>query len=147
MVLSGIAMVIFDSRVVHNCLKAVKNKFRRNREQQPELGHNLSQVAPQDIQRVDNPKIETSATGVSQRQPLDAAEDSEVDTSQTIPVVRSENLIVPYSIKVGLLVFALFVVSFIVIMVLRGTLTDAPALFRFFANIYLAGRSPLSHNY
>jgi len=35
--------------------------------------------------------------------------------------------------------FALFVLSFIVIMVLRGVLTNAPILFRFFTTIYLVG--------
>jgi hypothetical protein len=139
MVLSGIAMVVFDSRVIHNALKKIRNKFRRNQEQQLELGPDSSQVISQDIQRVDNPEVETSASGVNQRQATDDAGGSEADSNQTVPRVRAENVIVPYSIKVGLLIFAVFLVIFVVIMVLRGVLTDAPLLFRFFANIYLAG--------
>jgi hypothetical protein len=142
MVLSGIAMVVFDSRVIHNGLKKIRNKFRRNQEQQLELGPDSSQVISQGIQRVDNPEVETSASGVNQRQATDDAGGSEADSNQTVPRVRAENVIVPYSIKVGLLIFAVFLVIFVVIMVLRGVLTDAPLLFRFFANIYLAGMPP-----
>lgn len=90
---------------------------------------------------MDNPENETSASGVSQQGSIDS-EENEANTDRRTLQQRSENVMVPYSAKVGLLIFALFVLSFIVIMVLRGVLTNAPTLFRFFTNIYLAGMFP-----
>ena len=144
MVLSGITMVIYDSRIVHSGLKKIRNKFQRNQEHQIELGTDGTPRISQDIQRVDNPETETSASGVSRRQTNDESGEVEADLDQETAQTTHENVMVPYSIAVGLLIFAFFVVSFIVIMVVRGVLTEAPPLFRFFANIYLAGKTPCS---
>lgn len=145
MVLSGVAMVIYDSRIIHNGLKKIRNKFRRHQEQQIELGTDVFPGQTQGIQRVDNPESETSASGVSRRPTDDGDNGSEANPTQETPQIRPETVMVPYSIAVGLLIFAFFVLSFIIVMVLRGVLNDAPLLFRFFANIYLAGKSPFSY--
>ena len=59
------------------------------------------------------------------------SEDTEISTQNEV--------MIPYSVQTGLLVFCVFVISFVVIMVIRGVVVDVPRLFKFFANIYLAG--------
>lgn len=46
---------------------------------------------------------------------------------------------IPYKVSTGLLILGLFVISFIVIMTIRGIVHDVPSLFTFFSNIYLTG--------
>jgi len=50
-----------------------------------------------------------------------------------------EDVIIPYTTSTALLLLGLFAISFIVIMTIRGVLSDLPNLFKFFSNIYLAG--------
>lgn len=51
----------------------------------------------------------------------------------------SQEIRLAYSIRTGLCIFAFFLATFITVMVVRGVIPDLPPLFRFFANIYLAG--------
>lgn len=60
------------------------------------------------------------------------------------PIEQQERIIPPqrrlnFSWKVGISITVSFLLSFVVIMVLRGTLHAPPLLFRFFTNMYLAG--------
>jgi hypothetical protein len=128
----------------------IRRKLRRNHpEQQIELGENPeAETSPSadtqlDAVRVDIQANTNSASGVIQR-PLSSSGSAGDPQSEATPaaVVRSQENASLYSVKVGLLLFGFFIVSFIVIMVLRGVLNDAPILFRFFANIYLAGKAP-----
>jgi chromate transport protein ChrA len=57
------------------------------------------------------------------------------DEPRVIPTERRLNM----SWKVGLAVIASFLVSFTVVMILRGVLPYKPLLYRLFANMYLAG--------
>lgn len=150
MVLSGLAMVIFDSRIVHKAFSKIQKMFRRNRQEpQIELGEN-SQTEPAQTATaspnavlVDNEGNKNIASGVSERPTSRTGPESESSDNPT-PLLRSQENVSLYSVKVGLLLLGLFIISFIIIMVLRGVLSDAPVLFRFFANIYLAGiYSPL----
>jgi hypothetical protein len=148
MVLSGLVMVIFDSRIVHRvCAKIWKRLRRNHQEQQIELGENpQAETSPSadiqpDVVRVDNQGNTNSASGVIQRPVSRSSSAGDPRSDDTTPVVRSQENVALYSVKVGLLLFGFFIVSFIVIMVLRGVLIDAPILFRFFANIYLAGKA------
>jgi len=52
--------------------------------------------------------------------------------------VRAEDVMIPYSISMGLIIFAIFIISFIVVIVIHGVVHNTPILFKFFANIYLA---------
>jgi hypothetical protein len=150
MVLSGLAMVIFDSRIVHRALSKIQKKFRRNHpEQQIELGENSRTEPTQtadtspNVVRVDNGDNTNTASGVSERPTSRSGSEGDSSDNPT-PALRSQENVSLYSVKVGLLLFGLFIISFIIIMVLRGVLSDAPVLFRFFANIYLAGIFPFS---
>jgi uncharacterized membrane protein len=73
-------------------------------------------------------------------------QDNDQDAVSTISVERvqerPQEIIIPYSIRTGLFCFVFFLVSFIVIMVIRGVLDSLAVAFKFFANILLAGSSP-----
>jgi len=146
MVCSGTALVIFDSRIIHRWITSIKNRFRRSRtEENVELGTNTqSQAEPQfntktpeptPIQIDENSEHLTSLRNRQQGQ-------QEIVREPSSPRVSAENVMIPYSIWTGLGIFAAFVVSFVVVMVVRGVVHDAPIPFEFFANMYLAGFFP-----
>lgn len=147
MVLSGIAMAIFDSRIIHRWLRKIKNMVRKSqRQENVELGEDVNppevhsrpdetQAEPQPI-KVDS-KSETSVP-IGNRRPQGHQENV---TEPSTPRVRAEDVMIPYSILTGLIIFATFIISFIVVMVVRGVVQNAPVLFQFFANMYLAGIS------
>jgi hypothetical protein len=61
---------------------------------------------------------------------------------ETESVIRTrEEVAIPFSVRTGFIALALFLVSFIVILVVRGVVDNVPMLFNFFANIYLAGKN------
>ena len=158
MVISGIAMVIYDSRIVHRALKRIKNLLRRRHpETQVELGDIASPAEgplrqeqpsedsqiPESVQIDQNPKA-SPASGVNS--PPSAHVDQtkvvlDVPPRTTGAAVNAEDVKLPYSIRVGLLLLCFFLVSFVVVMVVRGVVHGLPSDFRFFANIYLAGTS------
>ena len=158
MVLSGIAMVVFDSRIIQRwyrrILTRIRTRFHRHQpEPQTELGviSNTESVQPSSAEetpvtetiRIDSgaTKISGPGSGPSRRQ-VAQQEEPAANTSEPISVaqaVRSDEVKVPYSILIGLTVFAFFLISFVVIMVVRGVVKNSPVLFQFFANMYLAG--------
>ena len=152
MVGSGIALVIYDSRVIQNVFRRTRSRFQRNhREENVELGTNVSSqehempgetspAEPKPI-RIDASDNEISSSGVAsdrQRYDIHTVDETPRPTAPTARV-RSEDLKAPYSILIGVSIFALFVVSFIVIMVIRGVVPNLPKPYQFFANMYLAG--------
>jgi len=156
MVLSGIAMLIYDSRIVQRYFTKIKNRFHRNRhEPQIELGtidSTPEETTPQDSEpgtvqapesmRVDPASDANPATGVNSPQASriePAKVESETSSRSPTQPVRADEVALPYSISVGLCLFCFFLISFIVIMVVRGVVDNLPSDFRFFANIYLAG--------
>ena len=88
---------------------------------------------PQPTKLVSN--LQSSASSVSPR-----PQDRQLDIPETSTSrVRAEDVMIPYSILTGLIIFGIFVISFVIVMVVRGVVHDAPILFKFFANMYLAG--------
>lgn len=145
MVISGIAMVIFDSRIIHNWIRKIRNRFQRNQqENNVELEENIdtNEVALNTRPEskpipVDPNNNETSLSRRNQQSP--DQQDNHVESS--VPRVRSDEVKMPYSILTGVVIFVIFIVSFIVIMVIRGVVPNSPIAYRFFANMYLAGIS------
>jgi hypothetical protein len=152
MVSGGIALVTFESRVIQRSIRKIKNLFRRTTPaHNVELGENTSEgdASPETVA----PSVQGNTI------PVDSADEitsslrnrqahSEENTNtesdfpqDPAPRVRAEDVMIPYSIRTGMILFALFVASFIVIMVIRGAVSDAPLLFQFYANMYLAGLS------
>jgi len=160
MVVSGIAMVIYDSRVVQRNFTRIRNRFRRtSQEPQIELGAfgsppegpSSQESGPESLQvpetvRVDPDAEANPATGVHPPHTSPAKQakaDPEAHLRGTAQAVRAEEAKLPYSLWVGLFLLCFFLVSFIAIMVVRGVVDSLPLDFRFFANIYLAGTSYL----
>jgi hypothetical protein len=151
MVSAGIALVVFDSRVIQRSIRKVKNLFRgMTPAQNVELGENTTEedTSPQtgapSAQENTIPVDSTHDIASSLRNRQARSEENvNLESSPQNPAarVRAEDVIIPYSIRTGLVLFALFVISFIVTMVVRGTVSDAPLLFQFYANMYLAGSS------
>jgi hypothetical protein len=148
MVISGIAMIIFDSRIIHNWIRKIKAQFQRNQQEENiELGENTipNEAVPSTGEGQSESKpipldTNNNETPVSRRnQQSQAQQDSNVEDSG--PRVRSDEVKMPYSIATGVTIFALFIISFIVIMVIRGVVHNSPVAYRFFANMYLAGIS------
>jgi hypothetical protein len=150
MVLSGITLVIFDSRIIQKYFRRIRNKFRRsNNEPELELGSEshaaeestkstLPEAQPE-THSVDRETPAASASGVNTQQTVHVNVQTDSQTDDATRPASTEDVKVPYSIFVGLIILVFFIVSFIVIMVIRGVLDDLPQLFRFFANIFLAG--------
>jgi len=149
MVLSGIAMVIFDSRIIQKYIRKLRDMFRRrNEEPQIELGtdsHSQQPTSPEEPPKtlsIDPEETAVSASGInSQQAPRTNIQIDDQPIDGTPPPTDQE-VKLPYSLRVGLMILGFFLISFIVIMVIRGVVKDLPTLFRFFANIYLAGIFP-----
>jgi hypothetical protein len=153
-------MVIYDSRVVQRNFTGIRTRFRRTRQEpQIELGSidsppeepSSQESGPEVIQvpetvRVNPDADANPATGVKTPH-ASRTEQAKVETEApvrgTAQPIRAEEAKLPYSLRVGLSLLCFFLVSFIVIMVVRGVVDSLPLDFRFFANIYLAGTSPL----
>lgn len=142
MVFSGIAMLIFDSRIIQRNGKKIWNKLRRRHERPVELEENSRSTEPETDQspvRIDD--HEQPQQGVKNRQVQVSSPDNEtpVPVEAPPPSPPSQDIRLAYSIRTGLFIFAFFLATFITVMVIRGVILDLPPLFRFFANIYLAG--------
>jgi hypothetical protein len=139
MVLSGIALVVFDSRIVHRFITRIQDRFRRPRRRNVELQQNTSEITRADEEHTEADSIdlgERSTASLRNRQTTTAEETPEENPTR----VSGQRVVIPYSILTGTIVFLAFISSFIAIMVVRGVVHDAPTLFKFFANMYLAGR-------
>lgn len=152
MVLSGIAMMIYDSRILHTVVSRFWARIRHREScdhRQIELGPMAdvgastptAQGSAVRIDREGNKLASRADTVPRAESPIEPTELSRTPSSRE----TTQQVGVPYSIRTGLLAFAFFVVSFIVIMVTRGVITSLPSLYRFFANIFLAGTVFLFH--
>jgi hypothetical protein len=149
MVISGIVNVVWDSRILQNQYKRIIRRSARTptTAQTLELGennHNEEQSTVVDhpvTEPTDVSKAVVSASGVTSSHVRSTAspEDEQVSNSRE----REPHVVVPFSVRTGAISFALFLVSLVIILVVRGVVADVPPLFRFFANIYLAGNIPL----
>jgi hypothetical protein len=140
MVLSGIALVIFDSRIAHRFIRRIKDRFRRPQRQNVELQDNTSETTrgEEEHPEVDSIQLDSDNTPpTSLRNRQTATEEETPPESPTR--VSAQHVVVSYSILTGTIVFLIFISSFIAVMVVRGVVHDASTLFKFFANMYLAG--------
>jgi chromate transport protein ChrA len=150
MFLAGCATIVHDYRWLHGPVKTVvgflKNPRRRHQAQEPE-SVNLSPA--QSAGQGNN--ATTTATGTLRDQIDMAARPERENTATTLPVaenvpqIESEPRVVPsgrslnFSWGFGLGIIVFFLITFIVVMVLRGKMRARVYLFSFFANMYLAG--------
>lgn len=145
MLLAGCASVLYDYRVLHPTINWIAGLWRRKPavvgDEGVEMGNISQEAGPTNSQNgtqatADDPGRHTSSTSVSKggdtSNPLPV---SESEGPRIIPPARSLNI----SWQFGTAILIVFVLIFIVIMVLRGTLPHRSLLFRLFSNMFLAG--------
>lgn len=157
MVAAGTIAVIHDFRWLHGPVKAIRDAIMRKRQPsaEPETiglpeqgsaivrqtqngGGNATNVAAGPSRRPGSIKsAQSDRLPTTEREAAELGTDcaSATEEPRTIPPERSLN----FSWKVGLIVICLFLVSFAVIMVLRGVLLNKGLPYSLFANMYLAG--------
>ena len=151
--MAGIATVVHDYRWLHGPVKAVvgvlKNPRKRRLAEEPEsVELPQSQTAHQHNTAAANATSRDTATEGNET----GTRSNRNDDAETLPVAEnrhpeteSEPRVVPperslnFSWTFGLGIIVFFLVTFIVVMVLRGVLPGKSLLFSFFANMYLAG--------
>ncbi|RSL66368.1 hypothetical protein CEP53_003361 [Fusarium sp. AF-6] len=140
MFLAGLATVAHDFRWFHGPVKAIVATFKR------EARHTSEDAVEMQIQQ------EAAARSGDQDSASRRDSTRRSHERETIPVIaqdastaEEEPRVVPQERrlnigwKFGLFLIVLFLISFIVAMVLRGTLPNKPLLYSLFANMYLAG--------
>jgi chromate transport protein ChrA len=117
---SGLAAVTHDYRWLHRPIRAIKNIFISARASSMGLGNNT---------------IESG----SRSDPNSSIQEHEMESddpeSRTIPQEYRLNVMW----KSGTAIITTFILTFIVVMVLRGVLHNPPILYKLFSNLYLAG--------
>ncbi|KAH7273328.1 chromate transporter-domain-containing protein [Fusarium solani] len=143
MVLCGVATVVHDYRWLHGPVEKIVSMVKRQRRREEEAA---IEMPNSESVRVDQ-ATSTEAGGPAasrrsntsardqDRTPQEASMLSTAEEPRVIPQGRILNM----SWKLGLFIIGLFFTSFIVVMVLRGTIPDMPLLYSLFANMYLAG--------
>lgn len=158
MLVAGIISVVYDFRWLHGPVKWVFGLPRRARgkrrertaEQETERGDELELTPQQPAEPTPSRPASTKSTRhrlpvtnqdanpPSQEQQQEPEPEPETPSSpRTIPTTHQLTLNMTW--KLGLVIIALFLASFVVVMVLRGTLSTPPLLYRLFSNLYLAG--------
>jgi chromate transport protein ChrA len=150
MLLAGIAAVVHDFRWLHGPINAVVRMVKnpRKRHRASEVEEETIELPPQQEARSENipgglasqtgqrPDQSEHDKGAQQTLPLTERRHSTAENEpRVVPPERSLNFSWPF----GLALIVFFLVTFIVIMVLRGVLPVKSLLFSFFANMYLAG--------
>lgn len=136
MITSGISTLVHDMHWLHgpvmaiaNALTSVKNRIRRHQPTSDngptviELSH--ANIASDDTDLTTHPSLPPPNPGPS--------------SAEMEPRIIPSDRLLRFSWKTGLCLIGVFFATFIIVMVLRGTRPFKPLLFRFFANMYLAG--------
>jgi chromate transport protein ChrA len=146
MLLAGCASVTYDYRVLHPAVKRVVGLFKKNKQPSPEDERvELPPITPRDgsqepeeIQAPTDASNPTSSmtkrNGPSSSTPV-TEEPKEAHEHRIIPAARTLNI----SWQFGTVILMAFLLTFIIIMVLRGVLPNRPLLFKLFSNMFLAG--------
>lgn len=147
--LAGIATVVHDYRWLHGPIKDAVSMVKNLRRRRP--AEETHPVELSQEQSADQDATASSSNAAKQRNEAGTRSNRDND-EETLPVTESghprtepEPRIVPpertlnFSWVFGLGIIVFFLVTFVVIMVLRGVLPVKSLLFSFFANIYLAG--------
>lgn len=144
MAASGLATLVYDFRWLHKPARAMVRlvTFWRRRRSAPGSGAQQETGAElgvaRDEQQLSGPAGGGDTIGTSQ-----ARNESQpgllASTAEDEPRVIPQALRINISWRTGVAIIALFFVSFLTFMILRGTLATPPLLYRLFANMYLAG--------
>ncbi|KAF4969813.1 hypothetical protein FSARC_3038 [Fusarium sarcochroum] len=125
-VAAGCALIVYDHRWLHRPARALKKAFSRVKRRQPAEVENIQSAENGPAREVSTPDI-----------PLRDQDDHNARESE--PRIIPQEYRLNFSWKSGTIVIATFLLTFIVVLVLRGTLSEPPLLYKLFANLYLAG--------
>ncbi|KAF4463353.1 chromate ion transporter [Fusarium albosuccineum] len=144
MIFCGVATVVHDYRWLHGPAKRVVAMVNRQSRREEEAA---IEMPSREAVGVDGEQrsAETGGQPASRRSNGSAREHQAESQEEPILSTTPESRVIPpgrilnMSWKLGLLIIGLFLTSFIIVMVLRGTVPDMPLLYSLFANMYLAG--------
>ncbi|KAJ9412340.1 chromate transporter-domain-containing protein [Fusarium oxysporum] len=153
MFLAGVATVIYDFRWLHGPIKVITVSFQKKAKHSQNTSEEGVEMQTQQQATASNGHEEYNAgAGPSSRGKDGERSSQRIDENGSLPLTEQEasttedqSRIVPQerrlniSWKFGVLLIVLFLLSFIVVMVLRGTLPHKSRLYNLFANMYLAG--------
>ena len=135
MLLAGVAAVVHDMRWLHKPIKAVsqamsaaRRRFQNSKDASTDLPTHPSASVAQDH----------DGAGRAPRTDLPVRENEQMTADKEPRIVSPEHRL-NFSWKFGVGLIVGFLISFIIIIVLRGTMQAKSLLFSFFANMYLAG--------
>ena len=151
MFLAGCASVTYDYRVLHPVVKWIAGLWRNKKQPNVEDdGVELPSVAPQVAQKKSDDEIQKEESSPNPNTPAPTSvtkrnsnptstsvtkPQEECEEPRIIPTVRTLNI----SWQFGTTILVAFLLIFVTIMVLRGTLPHRPLLFNLFSNMFLAG--------
>ena len=145
MVIGGAATICWNHRWGQHALRAAKFSLFGPRDA-TNVGSEEQQVCDQVELQEDSQPQDGSTTFLrraSRKEPLPGASTENaadpVIEEDAEPIVLANLEFYMFSWKFGVAVIACFLVSFVIIMVLRGTLHSPPLEFSVFSNLYLAG--------
>ncbi|RYP36316.1 hypothetical protein DL767_003469 [Monosporascus sp. MG133] len=156
-VIGGIITVIHDFRWLHGPVKAVRNAVMRKKQRPaeteetidlPRRSPSVDASAQKDVRGDGNRSAgpsTSSAPAEGAKSGLPTSEREAAESGTAAATAAEEPRLVPperrlnFSWKFGLAIICGFLVSFIVIMILRGVLPNKGLLYSLFANMYLAG--------
>jgi chromate transport protein ChrA len=125
---AGVACVVFDFRVLHPLVGWVWGLWAKRK--QPSV-----EAEGVEMPASTQPTEPNSAAGAQEAAKQEAQPSSAEEEPRIIPAARTLNI----SWQTGTAILVVFLLIFIVLMVLRGTLPHRPLLFQLFANMFLAG--------
>jgi chromate transport protein ChrA len=158
MALGGCATVIYDYKFLHGPVKwVIQLGKRKERIPSAERGAEMGELNPRAGQDMDVPtEVEepsaTTSSGIPAPTPAHVRPGSkglppsdlpvsepDIADEHTAPRVVPQDRVLDVSWQLGIIIIAGFFASFIIFMVLRGTLGNPSRLYSLFANMYLAG--------
>ncbi|KAI8679213.1 hypothetical protein NCS57_00198500 [Fusarium keratoplasticum] len=140
MFLAGLATVAHDFRWLHGPVRAIAAMFKREARHSSEDAVEM-QIQQEAAARSGHDESSTGQDGnqsIHERGTLPVSE-QDASTAEEEPRVVPQERRLNIGWKFGLSLIILFLISFVVVMVLRGTLPNKPLLYSLFANMYLAG--------
>ena len=132
MVVAGVTCVVCDNTVFKSTVTRMRRRVLRARRDRTDAEEPTN---PDDQHMQELPQ---SSNDLDVQHVTDTTSAPETTTTTIVPRTYGDRRLLR-SWKSGIVLLSLFVISFIVVMVLRGTLFGAPRAYRLFANIYLAG--------
>lgn len=122
-VAAGCGTIIYDYKWLHRPVRAVKDAYLRVRRGRV----------------TETTNVQSAENGTGSDDGINLREQDTTQTRESEPRVVPQEYRLGFSWKAGAIVISIFLITFVVVMALRGRLQNAPLLFKLFSNLYLAG--------